>query len=391
MTIQSKIKGFRRAIIHRLNPSKEKEKFISNVSALLSKHMENLKTLHVDLELKDTSGISFGDLLNAIHLLLHQMRDMIHTMSEQPKESVTDYFSKIIVGYSYSNSEEAAQVRKAAVDTLFDVGRELSTDYYQWWDDAVSLKLIGIDEQRPKVPNFFSDVLQACYDKCGDATNVSLLCEICRNTDAGKLLGSLTLVNSNHQASTYEETLNQYALRITEMQYNVILSTIREIIINVGYYSGLQPPIQKKYDKLLSDMDTKTSIYSDCAECKQPYTCSGGSLESVCKNATVLNAIFADQKKKEVFYVGYKVLTTPSALLSLANRVSTFFISSQSILDTLIRLANVVIDGTPITWEVISDVYKFLSTMKGSRLVAHAKLVSKLNEAIRAYGISLDI
>jgi hypothetical protein len=60
-------------------------------------------------------------------------------------------------------------------------------------------------------------------------------------------------------------------------------------------------------------------------------------------------------------------------------------------LDTLIRLANVVIDGTPITWEVISDIYRFLSTMKGSMLINHARLVSKLNGAIRTYGLSLDI
>ena len=284
-------------------------------------------------------------------------------------------------------------VRKVqeAVETLFKVGRELSSDYYQWWDDAIRLQLIDGGKQRPDIPSFFSDVLQACYDKCRDPTNTSLLCEICRNTDAGKLVGGITLINQNHGLRIEDETIKQRNIRIGDVQYNVILSTIREIIITLGYHRGLTPRLQEKYDQLLVDEDTKTSIYDECEECKKPYTCFSGSLESVCKNAKVLQKVFSDQKRKEVFYVGYKVLTAPSALISFANRFSTFFISSQSILDTLIRLANVVIDGTPVSWEVISDVYRFLSTMKGSLLINHAKLVSTLNGAVQPYGVSLDI
>ena len=198
-------------------------------------------------------------------------------------------------------------------------------------------------------------------------------------------------MDKNHGLRLPGETTNEYAIRISDVQYNVILSTIREIIISLGYHRGLSSDLRKKYDQLLLENDAETSIYTDCEKCKEPYTCVSGSLEGVCKNATVLKQIFSDQKKKEVFYVGYKVLTAPSALLAFADRFSTFFISSQSILDTLIRLANVVIDGTPITWEVIANVYKFLSTMKGSMLVNHSGLVSRLNDAIRAYGVSLEI
>ena len=374
--MQSKIKALGQNVVQRMKPSKKREKFLDNVSVVLAKHMKSMDTIKLDLPFNETDG-TFFDLIDSIQSLLWNMYNTIRTISSAPKQSWSDYALDLLIGYD--DSDEVAKIQEA-VETLYKVGRELSSDYYQWWDDAVRLKLIDVDKQRPDLPSFFSDVLQACYDKCRDPDNASLLCEICGNTDAGKLLGGLTLVNKNHGLG---ETINQEAL-----QYNVILSTIREIIITLGYYGGLSSDLRKKYDRLELENDVNTSIYADCKECKKPYNCVSGSLEGVCKNATVLKQIFSDQKRKEVFYVGYKVLTSRSALLTFADRFSTFFISSQSILDTLIGLANVVIDGTPITWEVISNVYKFLATMKGSMLVNHSKLVSKLNDAIRVYGVA---
>ena len=163
-----------------MKPSKKREKFLDGVLVVLEKHMKNLDTIKLDLTLNDTDG-TFFDLIDSIQSLLWNMHNTIRTVAVIPTQNWSDYALDFMIGYKESDGVEKVQ---EAVDTLFKVGRELSSDYYQWWDDGIRLKLIDADEKRPDVPSFFSDVLQTCYDKCRDPDNASLLCQICRNTDA---------------------------------------------------------------------------------------------------------------------------------------------------------------------------------------------------------------
>ena len=391
------------------------QSFIASIHKTLDNHLMKLDTIKLDVVLTIEDGHSFLSIMKSIQTVLWEMYKLIGTIADTPKATWSQWATNWVFDYDKKKDVGGRNIREVT-DTLFRVGRELSGDYYKWWIDATKLKIVDPREQRPTVPNFFSDVLNECFTKCSDTSNTSLLCEICRDTSAGKLMGGLTLWNRMctvckkkvalygtidnplcEEHSDNSDNKGQYDFNISNLQYNVVLRTIREIIISVGYYTTLSRELKAKYDSLLAENDTTTSIYSDCKKCQVPYVCKmQDRLDRICLNDSRMSDLFADVKRKEVFYIGYKSLTngnssTSAYILKLVDRLSTYVISPQSIVTTLVRLADIIVDGGPISWDIISDVSQFLGTMKGSKILGHARLVEELNKTIAVYGIGMNI
>ena len=193
----------------------------------------------------------------------------------------------------------------------------------------------------------------------------------------------------------------------SDLQYNIIYIAIIEIIILIAYYSThITKEQQLLYDNLVLKRDTVTSIYSVCTEentkqyCKVPYDCqktTNDIVRRICRHNGILTTIFGDTKRKELFFIGYNILTTQkwttsSLLTGAIDKLLTMFVSKQSLVEALVGLADVVIDSEPVEWDALSTVYKFLSGMKHYSTSRYNYIMNTLiNENIKVYGLDISI
>ena len=250
--------------------------------------------------------------------------------------------------------------------------------YYSTIPDFREGSVLDIDE-----------LYDVCNTTCRDRPG-SLYCEFCKGSDAGKLMGSLVLSDTTCEAS--QKTC------LKNLPYNVIYTTIKEIIISIAYYSGINKDQKTLYDKLVLDNDTVTSIYSVCKSCKPPFSCqrTGSDIERrICQHDGVLDEVFSNQTRKEMFYIGYDILTTKkwtkaSILVSMLDKLSVF-VSKRSLVETLVELADIVIENKAVEWKTLSTIYLIFVSMKENQSTSiYNFIMKKLNTMIDVYGIQVQ-
>lgn len=372
-------------------------RLLATITASVKKHLVALEGLHFEPKMQDPKTIP--DVFRGVQSLLWEM----FTFLDQPivqTESLQDWVMSWVVTVDQTPVIDTQRAKARLIRLAQNLGR----DYEQWLVTARTLDVLDDDlmDQLVDVPSFYEDLLKECRLKCSDETDQSILCQVCRGTDAGKLLGAISLtetpVCSVATCAQFGTPCPEHAV----LQDNLLVIAIKEIIVTVGYYAVLTAADRAQFDTLVNRMDTTTSIYMEgsfCETCTRPYACTDirRPLHArICRTDILTTELFADTKKKELFYIGYNFLTntnwsTSTFLRRLADSLSTRFLTHTSLVDTLVRLADIVIDRSPITWDALSDIYQILSTIGESNLATHKSVITQLNTVISGYGIKLHI
>ena len=120
-----------------------------------------------------------------------------------------------------------------------------------------------------------------------------------------------------------------------------------------------------------------------CTTCQPPTKC--GQLNELCNSAHMLSVI-RDQKQRELFLKGYAVLSGNDGvlhnILSFTLTLLNHAVSTTDMKQTMLELANVVINQQEITWDILSKLHQFLVSSHVGWFVGHDDLMVKLNKQV---------
>jgi hypothetical protein len=144
--------------------------------------------------------------------------------------------------------------------------------------------------------------------------------------------------------------------------------------------------------------DTTASLFIHCLKEKTcgPINivdlCNGE--DAICKRKDLLKSMISDTKEHELFHIGYMILKGKGQrawIVTLADTMLRIFVSEVSMKEALINLADVVVYQKPVTWDVLSDISRFLASMRIKGLPSHRLLIEKMNKKVQYLGIGLDV